>query len=164
MNHTYALAVAAAAFLAVPAFAQNCTLSSDNLQMICPGTTILGAGPVMSSNGTPLTSGTGVVVKPGTSLHSVAVAPSAADVALVPGHRVLPGAAVVQASQTTVLTSGTAAPAAAPAGQTAVLGAAPAATLPVASGSQTVVTRYWVNVPANVTSRPDFQRWTHLKP
>jgi hypothetical protein len=163
MNRTHALAVAAAAFLAVPAFAQNCTLSSDNLQMICPGTTILGAGPVMSSNGAPITSGTGVVVKPGTPLHSVAVAPSAADVALVPGHRVLPGAAVVQASQTTVLTSGPAA-AAAPAGQAAVLGAGSSATLPAASGSQTVVTRYWVNVPANVTSRPDFQRWTHLKP
>ena len=161
MNHKHALAAAAAAFLAVPAFAQNCTLSSDNLQMICPGTTVLGAGPVVSSSGTTITSGTGVVVTPGTSIQTVAVAPSAADIALIPGHRVLPGASIVRASETTVLASGPAT-VSVPASQTAVLGAGPTAQ-PAASGSQTIVTRYWVNVPSNVTARSDFQRWTHLK-
>jgi hypothetical protein len=35
---------------------------------------------------------------------------------------------------------------------------------PAVNGSQTIVTSYWVNVPANVTSRADFQRWLQLKP
>lgn len=136
MNRKHALAVAAAAFLAAPVFAQSnaCTLSSDNLQMTCPSTTILGAGPVMSSSGTVVTSGTGLVVTPGAPSSTVVVAP---------GSRVLPGASNVQASQTTILGG------------------------PAAGGiasSQTIVTRYWVNVPAGVEGRSDFQRWMNLKP
>lgn len=32
------------------------------------------------------------------------------------------------------------------------------------SGSQTVTTHYWVNVPPNAAQRADFQRWQQLKP
>ncbi|HET8746761.1 MAG TPA: hypothetical protein VFM98_14230 [Ramlibacter sp.] len=158
MKHTHAaLAVAAVAVLSVPAFAQTtCTVSSDNLQTICTETTtILGAGPVMSSNGTLVNSGTGMVVTPGAPA-TIAVAPAPAvavvpastvavaapAVIAVPGTRILPGAAQVQASQTTVL-------------------GGPAA--PGVTSSRTVVTRYWLNVPAGVEHRADFQRWLSLK-
>jgi hypothetical protein len=60
----------------------------------------------------------------------------------MPSTHLLPGGANVQASSTTVLGG--------PAG-------------PGVSGTQTVVTRYWVNVPANVERRADFQRWKSLK-
>lgn len=157
MKHTHAaLAVAAVAFLSAPAFAQtSCTVSSDNLQTICTETTtILGAGPVMSSNGALVSSGTGVVVTPGAPATiavapapAIAVAPATtvavAPVLTVPGTRVLPGAAQVQASQTTVL-------------------GGPAA--PGVTSSRTIVTSYWVNVPAGVEHRADFQRWLALKP
>jgi hypothetical protein len=33
-----------------------------------------------------------------------------------------------------------------------------------ASGSKTVVTTYWTNVPADAASRWDFRRWEALKP
>lgn len=46
-----------------------------------------------------------------------------------------------------------------PMNSTTVLGGPAANT----SGSKTVVTNYWVNVPAHVERRGDFQRWTHLK-
>jgi len=157
MKHTHAaLAVAAVALLSAPAFAQtNCTVSSDNLQTICTETTILGAGPVMSSNGALVSSGTGVVVTPGAPA-TIAVAPAPAvavvpattvavapAVIAVPGARILPGAAQVQANQTTVL-------------------GGPAA--PGVTSSRTIVTSYWVNVPAGVEHRADFQRWLALKP
>jgi hypothetical protein len=153
-----ALAVAAAALLGAPAFAQgsSCTVSSDNLRTTCVETTILGAGPVMSSNGSVISSGTGVVVTPGAPATiavapapAIAVAPGAtvavmpADLVAVPGTRVLPGAARVEASQTTVL-------------------GGPAA--PGVTSSKTIVTNYWVNVPAGVERRADFQRWLSLKP
>lgn len=100
-------------------------------------------GAVTSSSGASVSSGTGMVVTPGAPSTSVAVIPSTSvTVPAVPGNHLLPGAATVQASSTTVL-------------------GGPAA--PGVSGSQTVVTRYWVNVPANVTSRADFQRWMALR-
>jgi hypothetical protein len=142
MNRKHALAVAAAAFLAVPAFAQSssCTLDS-NLQMTCPSTTILGAGPaVTSSSGTVVQSGTGLAVTPGAPSSTV-VAPTG-SVVLAPSSHLLPGAAQVQSHQTTVLG-----------------GPAPGG---IAS-SKTVVTTYWVNVPAGVEHRADFQRWMRLK-
>ena len=97
-------------------------------------------GAVTSSSSTTVTSGTGVIVGQGAPSTTVIVEP-ATTVAVVPGTRVLPGAAQVQASQTTIMG-----------------GPAPGVT-----SSQTVVTRYWVNVPAGVEHRSDFQRWTHLK-
>jgi hypothetical protein len=63
--------------------------------------------------------------------------------AVMPSVHLLPGGATVQSSTTTVL------------GGPAAGGVA---------SSQTVVTNYWTNVPANVTSRPDFQRWSRLWP
>jgi hypothetical protein len=100
-------------------------------------------GMVSSSSGTSVSSGTGVIVGQGAPSSSVTVLPSTSTtVATIPGNRVLPGAATVQASQTTVL-------------------GGPG---PGISGSQTVVTNYWVNVPANAENRADFQRWMHLKP
>ena len=101
-------------------------------------------GMVSSSSTTTVTSGTGIVVGQGAPSSSVTVLPSSSvAVSTVPGNRMLPGAAQVQASQTTVL------------GGPAAGGI---------SGSQTVVTNYWVNVPAGVEHRADFQRWQHLKP
>jgi hypothetical protein len=121
MNRKHAgLIVALAAFAAAPAFAEG--------------------GKISSSSSTSVTSGTGVVVGQGAPGTTVIVEP-AATVALVPGTHLLPGAAQVQASQTTVM-------------------GAPA---PGIVSSQTVVTRYWVNVPAGVEHRDDFQRWTRLK-
>jgi hypothetical protein len=100
------------------------------------------SGGVTSSSGQGVTSGTGMAVTPGAASTSVAVTPSTASaVPAMPAGRMLPGAATVQASSTTVLGG--------PAG-------------PGVSGTQTVVTRYWVNVPANVTGRRDFQRWMAL--
>jgi len=97
-------------------------------------------GKLSSSTGAGVTSGTGVIVGQGAPSTTVIVEP-AASVAVVPGTHLLPGATQVQASQTTVMG-----------------GPAPGVT-----SSQTVVTRYWVNVPAGVERRADFQRWTHLK-
>ena len=142
MNRKHAaLAVAAAAVLSAPVFAQStfCDASASS----CTTTTILGAGPVMSSNGAVINSGTGLIVGEGAPSTSVTVLPSSAvAVSTVPGNRLLPGAAQLQASQTTVL------------GGPAAGGV---------SGSQTIVTNYWVNVPANAERRSDFQRWQSLR-
>jgi hypothetical protein len=90
-----------------------------------------------------VTSGTGLVVGQGAPSSSVTVLPSTSvAIGTVPGTRVLPGAAQVQSSQTTVL------------GGPAAGGI---------SGSKTVVTNYWTNVPAGVEHRSDFQRWQSLK-
>ena len=142
MNRKHAaLAVAAAAVLSAPVFAQTICDASGTT---CTTTTILGAGPVMSSNGAYINSGTGMIVDQGVPSSSVTVLPSSSvAVSTVPGNRLLPGAAQLQASQTTVL------------GGPAAGGV---------SGSQTIVTNYWVNVPANAESRGDFQRWLRLKP
>ncbi len=151
MTHKHAaLAAAVAALLAAPAYAQNadCSVSSSNLQSNCPDTNVLGAGSstmssgstVTNSSGASVSSGTGVTVTPGVPSASVTVTPSSTTVAMPSAH-LLPGGATVEASSTTVL-------------------GGPSGT---ASGSRTVITRYWVNVPANVENRADFQRWTRLK-
>jgi hypothetical protein len=100
-------------------------------------------GMVSSSTGTSISSGTGVIVGQGAPTTTVTVLPSSNVAVTTYGNRLLPGAAQVQASQTTVL------------GGPAAGGV---------SGSQTVVTNYWVNVPANAERRADFQRWLSLKP
>lgn len=95
---------------------------------------------VSSSTGASVSSGTGVLVTPGAPSATVTVTP-AATVSVVQPH-ILPGASMVQYSSTTVL------------------GGPPA--VGVAS-TQTVVTKYWANVPAGVERRADFQRWMALK-
>ena len=101
-------------------------------------------GMVSSASGTSVSSGTGIIVGQGAPSSSVTVLPSSSvAVTTVPGNRLLPGAANVEASQTTIL------------GGPAAGGI---------SGSQTIVTNYWVNVPANASQRADFQRWMSLKP
>jgi hypothetical protein len=99
-------------------------------------------GMVSSSSGTGVSSSSGVIVGQGAPTTTVTVLPSTSvAVNTFPG-RLLPGAAQVQSSQTTVL------------GGPAAGGV---------SGSQTVVTNYWVNVPAGTEHRSDFQRWQSLK-
>jgi hypothetical protein len=84
MKKTYAaLAVAAAAAFAAPAFAQ---------------------GSVTSSTGASVSSGTGVVVTPSLPAASVTVAPAAHVTAS--GPHLLPGATLVQSSSTTTMGSG----------------------------------------------------------
>lgn len=88
---------------------------------------------VQSSTGAMVSSGTGVVVTPG-----------------------VPAAAVVTAPATTVVV----APSASIHGATvAQIGT----TESVNGNTRTVVTRYWVNVPAGVERDAEFQRWQRLK-
>ena len=89
------------------------------------------------AQGAGVTSGTGVAVTSGTG---IAVAPSAPLVAPAPAPRVYYGAAVVPYRTTTVMG-----------------GPAEGVT------TRTVITRSWVNVPADVAAREDFQRWQSLK-
>lgn len=102
------------------------------------------AAPVFAQ----VSSGTGLAVTSGTgpTVHS-ATAPDAAVVA--------PSSAVMIEAQPHLLPGGVMAPVA----NTVVMGGPPAA----ASGSRTIITRYWVNVPANVEQRADFQRWKELR-
>ena len=134
------LAFAASAVLAAPVFAQSLVCDTAN-NLCAPSTAILGAGPVTSSSGAAITSGTGVVVTPGVP-SAIAVAPSSNVAAVLPSGQLLPGGTMVQSSTT-------------------VLGGPPAVV--TGPASTTVVTRYWVNVPAGVESRADFQRWMHLR-
>src|SRR5215212_1269908 len=61
-------------------------------------------GTISSSSGSSVSSGTGVIVGQGAPSTSVTVLPSSSvSVSTVPANRILPGAAQVQASQTTVL-------------------------------------------------------------
>jgi hypothetical protein len=92
---------------------------------------------VSSGTGIGVTSGTGIAVQP--SNASVTVIPSTA--VAVPSANLMPGGVM------------------APAGSTTVLGG-PSADV---SGSQTVTTRYWVNVPAGADRNHSFQRWQHLR-
>lgn len=82
-NKYAALAVAAAAVLAAPAFAQS---------------------SVTSSGGASVSSGTGVVVTPSLPSASVTVAPATHVTAS--GPHLLPGATLVQSGSTTVMGSG----------------------------------------------------------
>jgi hypothetical protein len=119
MRKHAALALAIAAVVCAPAFAD---------------------GAVTSSTGASVSSGTGVTVTPGAPSASVAVTPSTTTVA-APSQRMLPGGTMVQQSSTTTMGG--------PAGEV--------------SGSQTIVTRYWANVPAGAERRADFQRWQRLR-
>jgi hypothetical protein len=96
----------------------------------------LAESSVSSSTGAMVGSGTGMPV--GTSA-SVTVMPSTTSA--IPSAHLLPGGAMVQRSSTTVLGG--------PAGDV--------------SGTKTVVTQYWTNVPAGVEHRADFQRWQSLR-
>lgn len=94
---------------------------------------------VQSATGASVSSGTGLVVTPGVPSATV-VAPAATVVAPVPTVAVVPtpwmsGAVVAQAGTSELVDGNT----------------------------KTVVTRYWVNVPANVTADADFQRWQRLR-
>jgi hypothetical protein len=92
---------------------------------------------VSTGTGGSVSSGTGLLVAPASA--SVTVMPSTS--VAVPTGRLLPGGAMVQRSSTTVLGG--------PAGDV--------------SGSKSVVTDYWVNVPSGAERRDDFQRWQSLK-
>jgi hypothetical protein len=92
---------------------------------------------VSTGTGGTVSSGTGLTVAPATA--SVTVIPSTSS-AIPTGH-LMPGGAMVQRSSTTVLGG--------PAGDV--------------SGSQTIVTNYWVNVPPSAEHRSDFRRWQSLK-
>jgi hypothetical protein len=94
---------------------------------------------VQSSTGTTVSSGTGLVVTPGVPSATV-VAPGTTVVAPVPTVAVvstpwMSGAVVAQAGTSES----------------------------VNGNSKTLVTRYWVNVPPNVTADADFQRWQRLR-
>ena len=90
---------------------------------------------VQSSTGATVSSGTGVVVTPGVSSTTVVTAPATAVVVAPSPSASLHGATVAQVG-TTETVNGT---------------------------TKTVVTRYWVNVPAGVERDADFQRWQRLR-
>ncbi|HEX7892077.1 MAG TPA: hypothetical protein VF522_22195 [Ramlibacter sp.] len=82
------------------------------------------------------------------------------------------GAAVTSGTGVVVTPGAPSATVVAPAGTVAVLPAAtisgavlvPAGTTEtVSANSKTIVTRYWVNVPAGVERDPEFQRWMRLR-
>lgn len=99
----------------------------------------VGSTTVTTSSGATVQSNSGVLVTPGVPSAAVTVLPAAT--AVVPSELLLPGGAAVQASSTTVLGG--------PSGNV--------------SSSKTVVTNYWINVPANVEGRADFRRWQSLR-
>ena len=103
--------------------------------LAAPG--VFAQSSVTSSTGAPVSSGTGAVVTPAGPAAAVAVEPGAA--VSTPAPRLLSGGTIVQHSSTTTM------------------GAAGPAT------TKTIVTRSWVNVPANAESRGDFKRWQALK-
>lgn len=93
---------------------------------------------MQSGTAATVSSGTAATVStPGTDA-SVTVMPHTASA--VPSARLMPGGAMVPYSSTTTLGG--------PAGNV--------------SGSKTVTTRYWVNVPPDAQQRLDFQRWQRL--
>jgi hypothetical protein len=118
LKHAGLAAIAAAALLAAPAFAQS---------------------SVSSSSGMAVNSGTGVVVTPGVPTVTVIATPSSS--VAVQSHSLLPGGAMVESSSTAVL--------AGPSGDV--------------SGSKTVITNYWANVPGDASQRGEFQRWQQLR-
>lgn len=157
MKKHIGLAVAVAALLAAPAFAQGSAGSGAagastgkpvpesvganvDTRTGAQGAAATG-GQVSSGTGIGVTSGTGAVVAPTHAAASVAPSASVRVDPAAHGVRLLPGGAMVQQESTTTL-------------------GGPGAGV---SGSQTVVTRHWINVPANVTHRGDFQRWMALQ-
>lgn len=173
LKHAGLAAIATAALLSVPAFAQsastNAGVSSGTGGSVSSGTgaavnsssgpssSSMSASPSPTANSGTATSSdkmtgdshmgssssastTTTTTTPGGASASVTVTPST-SVAVETAPHLLPGGVMAPMASTTVL-------------------GGPAANV---SGSQTVVTRYWVNVPAHVERRADFQRWQHLK-
>lgn len=108
------------------------------LAAACVAASAFAQGAVTSSTGASVSSGTGIVVTPSLPEASVTVVPS--TVAVIPDGPLLPGGTMVQYNTTTVM-------------------GAPGAP----AGTTTKVTRYWVNVPADVASWDSFQRWQRLR-
>jgi hypothetical protein len=145
MKHKHAaLAVAIVAVLSAPVFAQSAGAGSvpvvgSGARPAAPA----GATNDINSNNSSNTAGNNVSITSGrgvsTNQSSVAVIPSTQSV--VPSANLLPGGVMAPAGSTTVLGG--------PSGDV--------------SGTQTVTTRYWVNVPANAERNGDFQRWQQLR-
>jgi hypothetical protein len=134
MKHTHAaLAVAIAAVLSAPVFAQSSTAPAGVTNDINANNSANTAG-----NNVSITSGRGAGASQGANA-SVTVIPSTQTA--VPTANLKPGGVMFPAGSTTVLGG--------PSGD--------------ASGTQTVTTRYWVNVPANAQNNGDFQRWQKLR-
>lgn len=135
-----------AAFAVSPVLAQSAGTSAGT------GAT----GGVSTGTGGSVSTGTGGSVGSGTTASpSAASTPNAND----------PGAAAGLRSASSVDANATAMPVATISGgavvpATATMGAAPAGVV-VTPG--VTYTHYYVNVPANVSSRGDFQRWQRLK-
>jgi hypothetical protein len=140
-------ALVAAMIAAGPAFAQTGTSGAGGAAS-ASGTTSAGtsaAGTTGVATGTPAGSTTTATgIKPADGSNPKAEAMSGATGTVAPGDRVLaaPAATVVTPAPATVL------------------GAAPAGTT---VRQTTIVSRHWVNVPANVEARGDFQRWMALR-
>lgn len=107
-------------------------------------TTIMGAPPAVAMTSAPV----------------VASAPIASTTVLggPPSVMVAPSAPVAVAPAPSVTLTPVAPVSSAPVASTTVLGGPGAMT----STTHTVITRYWVNVPANVMERADFRRWRRL--
>jgi hypothetical protein len=111
----------------------------------CLAATAFAQGPVTSSTGASVTSGTGVVVNPASAAANanarttVMVTPSTS--VAVPSANLLPGGAMVQYGSTTVLGG--------PSGD--------------ASGTKTEINSYWVNVPPDANRDDRFRRWQQLR-
>lgn len=101
---------------------------------------------VQSATGASVSSGTGLVVTPGVPSATI-VAPSTTVVA--PGTTVVAPVAAVAAIPTPSMSGAVVAQA--------------GTSESVSGNTRTIVTRYWVNVPANVTADADFQRWQRLR-
>lgn len=116
---------------------------------------------VQSGTGVGVTSGTGVTVTPGVPATTVTAPAAPAATVVTPA----PAAATVTPGvSTTVVTPATTMTVAPP--QATISGAtvAQAGTSETVSGNtKTIITRYWVNVPAGVERDADFQRWMRLK-
>ncbi len=82
-----------------------------------------------------------------TTVHSTTVTTAPAVTSAAVSQRPLPGGVIAQGQ----LMAPVAVASSSDGSSTAVLGAAPAP-----------VTRYWFNVPSNIETRRDFQRWQRL--
>ena len=114
---------------------KSIAILSAVVALAAPG--VFAQSAVTSSTGAPVSSGTGAVVTPAMPSAAVAVEPAA--MLSTPAPRLISGGTIVEHSTTTTM------------------GAAGPAT------TKTIVTRSWLNVPANAESRGDFKRWQALK-
>jgi hypothetical protein len=143
MKSKYLGLALAAVVLSAPVFAQTGDPTAGAGADVNANTgATMGAGSssygVSSGGGIGVTSGTGIAVQPAANA-SVTVTPSTS--VAIPSAHLMPGGVM------------------APAGSTTTLGG-PSGDI---SGSQTVTTRYWVNVPAGAERDPTFQRWQSLR-